>query len=86
MLELYFLRHAKSDWDSFDGNDFNRNISENGVIETKKIGEFLVNEEIIFDEILCSPSLRTKRLGRIHYRNSFLDNCYHFSFDRTSNA
>ena len=28
MLELYFLRHAKSDWDSVDGNDFNRNISK----------------------------------------------------------
>ena len=65
MLELYFLRHAKSDWDSFDGNDFNRNISENGVIETKKIGEFLVSEEIIFDEILCSPSLRTKETLKI---------------------
>ena len=50
MLELYFHKTCKSDWDSFDGNDFNRNISENGVTETKKIGEFLVSEEIIFDE------------------------------------
>jgi phosphohistidine phosphatase SixA len=38
MLQLYFLRHAKTDWDSCDGNDFNRNISEKGVRETKKIG------------------------------------------------
>ncbi len=86
MLELYFLRHAKSDWDSFDGNDFNRNISENGVRETKKIGEFLVSEEIIFDEILCSPSLRTKEtLKIIKYffkkksKIKFIDDLYHTS-------
>ena len=40
MLELYFLKRTKSDWDSFDGNDFNRNISENGVTETKKLVNF----------------------------------------------
>ena len=60
MLELFFLRHAKSDWNNFDGNDLKRKISEKGVKETKKVGEFLESEEIIFDEILCSPSVRTK--------------------------
>ena len=62
MLELYFLRHAKSDWDSFDGNDFNRNISEKGVIETKKIGEFLVSEEIIFMRFFVHHHFEQKKL------------------------
>lgn len=86
MLQLYFLRHAKTDWDSCDGNDFNRNISEKGVRETKKIGEFLVSEKIFFDEILCSPSLRTKETLEIikyFFKNkpkiNFIDDLYHTS-------
>jgi len=65
MLELYFLRHAKSEWDSFDGNDFSRMISEEGIKKTKKIGEFIKSREFSFDEILCSPSVRTKETLKI---------------------
>ena len=61
MLNVTFLRHAKSEWSSFDGDDFNRDISETGIEKTKKIGSFLRNEKIVFDEVLCSPSLRTKK-------------------------
>ena len=61
MLNVTFLRHAKSEWSNFDGDDFNRDISEIGIEKTKKIGSFLRNEKIVFDEVLCSPSLRTKK-------------------------
>ena len=61
MLNVTFLRHAKSEWSNFDGDDFNRDISETGIEKTKKIGSFLRNEKIVFDEVLCSPSLRTKK-------------------------
>lgn len=61
MLNVTFLRHAKSNLIDYNGNDFMRDISEIGIKKTKKIGNFLKNENIFFDEVLCSPSLRTKR-------------------------
>ena len=36
MLNVTFIRHAKSEWKSFDGNDFNRDISEIGMEKKKK--------------------------------------------------
>ena len=48
MLNVTFLRHAKSEWGNFDGDDFNRDISEIGIEKTKKIGSFLINEKIVF--------------------------------------
>ena len=47
MLNVTFIRHAKSEWKSFDRNDFNRDISEIGMEKTKKIGSFLKKEKII---------------------------------------
>ena len=61
MLNVTFLRHANSNFNSHDGSDFTRDISDIGIKKTKKIGRFLQNKKIIFDEILCSPALRTKK-------------------------
>ena len=61
MLNVTFLRHAKSNLIDYNGNDFMKDISEIGIKKTKKIGNFLKNENIFFDEVLCSPTLRTKR-------------------------
>ena len=61
MLTLYLLRHAKSDWDSFDGNDFNRDINEIGIKKTEAIGNYINEKKLDINEILSSPSLRTKR-------------------------
>ena len=52
MKKIYFLRHAKSEWGNFDGDDLNRDISEIGIEKTKKIGSFLRNEKIVFDKSL----------------------------------
>ena len=61
MLNVTFLRHAKSNLSSYDGDDFTRDISEIGKQKTKKVGRFLKKEKIFFDEIFCSPALRTKK-------------------------
>ncbi len=61
MLNLTLLRHAKSNLQNHTGNDFSRDISEIGINKTKKIGKFLKEKKIFFDEVLCSPSLRTKK-------------------------
>ena len=51
MLNVTFLRHAKSNLSSYDGDDFTRDISEIGKQKNKKVGNFLKKEKIIFDEI-----------------------------------
>ena len=48
MLNVTFLRHAKSELSNFDGDDFNRDISEIGIEKTKKIGSFLRNRKNCF--------------------------------------
>jgi len=65
MKKLFLLRHAKSFWDFYDGNDLNRDISEVGVEKTNKIGRFLKQEKICIDRVLCSHSLRTKKTNKI---------------------
>ena len=60
MLNLSLIRHAKSDWENFDGDDMSRSISVTGIRKTEKISNFLREKEMTFDEIFCSPSRRTK--------------------------
>jgi len=62
MLNLSLIRHAKSDWSNYDGNDMARPISSKGIKKTKKILKFLEEKKknIPFNEVLCSPSRRTK--------------------------
>ena len=63
MLNVTFMRHAKSDWNIYDGNDFNRCVSEEGINKTKRIGLFIKNNNFFFDEALCSPALENCFLG-----------------------
>ena len=86
MLNVIFLRHAKSNFNSFNGDDFMRDISQNGIQKTKKVGGYLRNKNISFDEVLCSPSLRTKKtldLISTFFKNKpeikFLEDLYHKS-------
>ena len=41
MLNLSLIRHAKSDWTNFDGDDMSRPISLKGKKKTEKILKFL---------------------------------------------
>tara|TARA_Y100000589_G_scaffold328692_1_gene373390 strand:- start:1529 stop:2044 length:516 start_codon:yes stop_codon:yes gene_type:complete len=68
MLTLYLLRHAKSNWNSFDGNDFNRDINEIGIKRTEAIGNYIHERKLDINEILLSPSLRTKRTSEIIFK------------------
>jgi len=86
MLSLTLLRHAKSNLENHDGDDFSRNISEIGIKKTKKIGRFLKEKKITFNEILCSPSLRTKETVKLilNFLNHkplvrYIDELYHQS-------
>ena len=92
MINLFLLRHAKSDWDSYNGKDFDRDIQKNGVIRTKKICKFLKNNKIIISKVLCSTALRTVKTFEIvcgTYKKNlnvkFLNELYHTTADNILN-
>ena len=45
MLNLSLIRHAKSDWSNFDGDDMSRPISSKGKKKTEKVLKFLEKKE-----------------------------------------
>ena len=88
MLNLSLIRHAKSDWSNYDGDDMARPISSKGIKKTKKILKFLeeTKKNIPFNEVLCSPSRRTKETLNLLLesisnkpRIKFLENLYYSS-------
>ena len=88
MLNLSLIRHAKSDWSNYDGDDMARPISAKGVKKTKSILKFLEKrkKKILFKEIFCSPSKRTREtldllLEKIsnNPKIHFLDDLYYSS-------
>lgn len=62
------MRHAQTDFNNYDGDDFNRNISREGIAKTKKILNFLVTKQVYFDKIFYSPAVRTKETYDIVYK------------------
>jgi phosphohistidine phosphatase len=61
MRSLYLLRHAKSDWDGSGVADFDRPLSERGFSAAPKMGQFMAENKLIPDRILCSAANRTRQ-------------------------
>lgn len=59
LRELFILRHAKSDHDQPDLQDFDRPLSERGRADAMKMGKWMQSQQLIPDCILTSPSKRT---------------------------
>ena len=72
MLNVTFIRHAKSEWKSFDGNDFNRDISEIGMEKTKKIGSFLKKKKLFLTK--CYVHLPLEREKTLDILSPFFSN------------
>ncbi len=88
MINLLLLRHAKSDWNSHNGKDFERDIQKKGELRTEKICKFLNDNGVIISKVLCSTALRTVKTYEIifkSYKNrfnvKFLDELYHATAD-----
>jgi len=60
MKTLLILRHAKSRVGTLILPDFNRPLDERGRIEAALIGNFLAQQSLQLDLILCSPAVRTR--------------------------
>ena len=59
MKTLYLYRHAKSSWKDMHLPDFDRPLNKRGKRDLPVMGERLARQNISFDLILSSPSLRT---------------------------
>lgn len=58
---LYLLRHAKSSWEEVGLDDFERPLSQRGIRACAAIAEYLAEERINPEVILCSPAVRTRQ-------------------------
>ena len=90
--KLIFIRHAyapgSGDPDNFNLNDCStqRNLSEEGRKQAKKIGEFFRNNKIKIDKVLSSEWCRCKETADIAFKdfttNSFLNSFYSSKYEK----
>ena len=55
MIYLNFMRHAKTDCSSYNGNDFNRPVSRNGILQTEAVKKFLKTKNVRMQLELMDP-------------------------------
>jgi phosphohistidine phosphatase len=65
MKTLYFIRHAKSSWDFPELSDEERPLIEIGIKRTKKIGNFLAENNVKADIIISSHAVRALQTAKI---------------------
>tara|TARA_S200000501_G_scaffold300017_1_gene286970 strand:+ start:249 stop:806 length:558 start_codon:yes stop_codon:yes gene_type:complete len=92
---LIFIRHAyapgNGDPDYFDINDCStqRNLSDLGKIQSKKIGKFFDENQILIDLVISSEWCRCKETAFIAFNNfetkSFLNSFYSAKFLKNKN-
>jgi len=59
-VNLYIIRHAKTEKIATSGNDFDRQLSEKGRLQSQKLNEILATFDLKNVEIWCSDAARTK--------------------------
>ena len=63
MINLSLIRHAKSNWLDYDGNDYNRPISEIGRERTLQICNFLKKKKIfVVKKFFAHPQKEQNKL------------------------
>ena len=65
MKTLYLVRHAKSSWNYPDLRDDERPLLEKGIKRTKKVANFLLEQNVRVDCIKSSPAVRALETARI---------------------
>ena len=93
---LIFIRHAyapgNGDPDNFDINDCStqRNLSDFGKVQSKKIGKFFEENNILVDLVISSEWCRCKETALIAFKNfetkSFLNSFYSAKFSKNKNT
>src|SRR5262249_26991907 len=65
MKVLYLLRHAKSNWDDPDVDDFDRVLNNRGEKAAPLMGEQIRRRDVRPDLILCSPAKRAEQTAAL---------------------
>jgi len=61
MKTLLLLRHAKSSWDDRSLDDFDRPLARRGISAAMRMGEYLTDEGLVPEVVLCSAARRTRQ-------------------------
>jgi phosphohistidine phosphatase len=61
MKTLFLLRHAKSSRDDPTLRDFDRPLNDRGKDDTKLVGRYLRQEQIVLDAVISSPAKRAQQ-------------------------
>ena len=88
MKTLLLMRHAKSSWKDVTLNDHQRPLNKRGKRDAPRMGEFLQEQGIVLDVILCSTAKRAQAtVKRFLKEYSFegevfyVDDLYHASYE-----
>lgn len=55
------MRHAKSDWHTRAGRDFDRPLNKRGARDAPLMGRWLAGQDLIPEKIVSSPALRARQ-------------------------
>ncbi|OOO03226.1 MAG: 2,3-bisphosphoglycerate-dependent phosphoglycerate mutase [Chromatiales bacterium USCg_Taylor] len=58
---LLVMRHAKSDWYSGPGSDFDRPLAKRGERDAPRMGRWLREQGLIPDRVVSSPAVRARQ-------------------------
>ena len=93
---IVFIRHAiapgSGDPENFDLNDCStqRNLSEHGINQSKKIGEFFRKNNIPIDKVLSSEWCRCKETSSLAFQNfetkNFLNSFFSLKFSNNKDT
>jgi phosphohistidine phosphatase len=65
MKTLLILRHAKSDWDQPGVADHDRTLSARGKRDAPRVGQWLRDENLAPDLIICSSAKRARKTAKL---------------------
>ena len=61
MHSLYLVRHAKSSWDDYSIEDFDRPLNDRGNRDAPEMAQRLVDRKVKIDSFISSPAKRAKK-------------------------
>lgn len=65
-MKVYFLRHGiAADREAFDGDDFDRPLTDEGCERMRRVGKAMAKLQISPDVIVTSPLVRAKQTAKI---------------------
>ncbi|MBF0614565.1 MAG: histidine phosphatase family protein [Magnetococcales bacterium] len=59
--QLIIMRHAKSAWDTDAASDFERPLARRGLQDAPRMGQWLLDQDLIPDFVVSSPAMRAKQ-------------------------